>query len=363
MRCSPEKLAANRENAKKSTGPRTDAGKAISRRNGLKHGLTGAGIVIPGEDVELVAGRFDRLTAELKPRTELGVVLAEQISILSIRLIRCAVSETATLSENVRLAESRSLEARLSMVDELFEGLNTRPYTCARQLEQYPEGIDRLLDLYASVRTDLGHPTLQLFDGYHYQRLDAMEGRTPSDFPATRVKALSQAYLGNCVYLNESEAAIDKMEQSERQAWAKAGLLAIIDERVMILMDRRAELEPQEARARTNLSKAAQVDLSPDAQLARKYESAARREMFRSIREFREVEAEARLSEEAEASDVNDGPADDCDEVASDFLGPITHPRRLASGPAVPEEMTDSDDEPGQNDVQDTSTRSIPGAS
>ena len=319
MICSPEKLAANRQNSLKSTGPKTVEGKEISRRNGLKHGLTGAGIVIPGEDVEIVAGRFDRITAELKPRTELGVVLAEQISILSVRLMRCAESETATLTENVRLAESRSLEARLSLVDELFEGLNTRPYTCARRLEQYPEGIDRLLDLYASVRTDLNHPTLQLFDGYHYQRLDAMEGRTPSDFPATRVKALSQAYLGNCVYLNEAEAAIDKMEQSERQAWAKAGLLAIIDERVMILMDRRAELEPQEARARTNLAKAARVDLSPEAQLARKYESAARREMFRSIRELREVEAQARADQEAESEDVNPEDEEVSETVASDF--------------------------------------------
>ena len=335
MSCSPEKIAANRDNAKKSTGPKTEAGKlqvASKWPQTWPDGCEGSSSLARMSNSS--PGRFDRLTAELKPRTELGVVLAEQISILSIRLIRCAVSETATLSENVRLAESRSLEARLSMVDELFEGLNTRPYTCARQLEQYPEGIDRLLDLYASVRTDLGHPTLQLFDGYHYQRLDAMEGRTPSDFPATRVKALSQAYLGNCVYLNESEAAIDKMEQTERQAWAKAGLLAIIDERVILLNERRDELAPQEARARTNLSKAAQVDLSPDAQLARKYESAARREMFRSIREFREVEAEARLSEEAEADDASDNNDETCDAVASDFLGPITHPRRLASGPA-----------------------------
>jgi len=36
---SEKKLKANRENAKKSTGPRTARGKANSRRNALKHGL------------------------------------------------------------------------------------------------------------------------------------------------------------------------------------------------------------------------------------------------------------------------------------------------------------------------------------
>jgi hypothetical protein len=36
---SERKLKANRENAKRSTGPRTSRGKAYSRRNALKHGL------------------------------------------------------------------------------------------------------------------------------------------------------------------------------------------------------------------------------------------------------------------------------------------------------------------------------------
>ncbi len=37
---SEEKLAANRANAQHSTGPVTDAGKAISSRNAVSHGLT-----------------------------------------------------------------------------------------------------------------------------------------------------------------------------------------------------------------------------------------------------------------------------------------------------------------------------------
>ena len=36
---SEARLRANRENAKKSTGPKTARGKAYSRRNALKHGL------------------------------------------------------------------------------------------------------------------------------------------------------------------------------------------------------------------------------------------------------------------------------------------------------------------------------------
>ena len=41
---------ANRRNAKKSTGPRSQAGKAVASQNALKHGLTADRVIIPGED-------------------------------------------------------------------------------------------------------------------------------------------------------------------------------------------------------------------------------------------------------------------------------------------------------------------------
>jgi hypothetical protein len=41
---------ANRLNAQRSTGPRSDEGKAASRFNALKHGIDARSLVIPGED-------------------------------------------------------------------------------------------------------------------------------------------------------------------------------------------------------------------------------------------------------------------------------------------------------------------------
>src|ERR1035441_1475077 len=43
-------LNANRLNAQRSTGPRSDEGKAVSRVNALKHGIDARSLVIPGED-------------------------------------------------------------------------------------------------------------------------------------------------------------------------------------------------------------------------------------------------------------------------------------------------------------------------
>ena len=46
----PRRLTANRTNAQRSTGPRTDAGKHKSSQNALSHGLYSTQTLLPGED-------------------------------------------------------------------------------------------------------------------------------------------------------------------------------------------------------------------------------------------------------------------------------------------------------------------------
>jgi hypothetical protein len=59
---SEKQLMANRANAKRSTGPKTTTGKALSRKNACKHGLTAESIVIGDEDPKA----FDLLRAQLE---------------------------------------------------------------------------------------------------------------------------------------------------------------------------------------------------------------------------------------------------------------------------------------------------------
>ena len=66
---------ANRLNALKSTGPRTDEGKRISRRNALRHGLT-AGTVIDGlEQSEDYRGFEAAIIADYEGIQKTGPVL------------------------------------------------------------------------------------------------------------------------------------------------------------------------------------------------------------------------------------------------------------------------------------------------
>jgi hypothetical protein len=55
------RAAVNRANAQKSSGPKTERGKAVSSQNSFKHGLYSKAIVIPGED----PAKFEALRADL----------------------------------------------------------------------------------------------------------------------------------------------------------------------------------------------------------------------------------------------------------------------------------------------------------
>lgn len=45
-------INANRRNALRSTGPKTEAGKHVSRRNAIRHGLTAETVIAALEDAE-----------------------------------------------------------------------------------------------------------------------------------------------------------------------------------------------------------------------------------------------------------------------------------------------------------------------
>lgn len=72
---SPAQIAANRRNARQSTGPRTANGKAKSRLNALRHGLTAENCVLPGESCEAFDHLQARLVAEFTPATALDEIL------------------------------------------------------------------------------------------------------------------------------------------------------------------------------------------------------------------------------------------------------------------------------------------------
>ena len=104
MPASEARIAANRANALKSRGPVTPEGKDASRRNALKHGLTGEGVVLP----EALAAEVDRLeaafTRDFQPADELGRILIRRLALMAARMDRHGEHQGAAWDEHVHQA-------------------------------------------------------------------------------------------------------------------------------------------------------------------------------------------------------------------------------------------------------------------
>ena len=84
----PKKIQANRQNARKSSGPKTPEGKAVARMNATKHGLLSQQVLLPGEDEAALEDLGERLRAELQPVGELEDLLVDRIVAAYWRLRR-----------------------------------------------------------------------------------------------------------------------------------------------------------------------------------------------------------------------------------------------------------------------------------
>ncbi len=100
---SKRRLAANRQNARKSTGPKTPTGKARSARNSIKHGLLSADVVVAtGDGAERPQdfhALLDRLVQQFDPRDAIEHALVERVAACFWRLRRAQRFEVGALHE------------------------------------------------------------------------------------------------------------------------------------------------------------------------------------------------------------------------------------------------------------------------
>src|SRR5689334_22124379 len=88
------KIEANRQNALKSNGPRTEEGKAVAKHNAVSHGLRSPSPVVPGEDPADWAAYRGGVAAALAPAGTLEEELADRVASLSWQLRRVTAYET-----------------------------------------------------------------------------------------------------------------------------------------------------------------------------------------------------------------------------------------------------------------------------
>jgi len=186
---SEKRLAANKQNAKKSTGPQTEQGKAISRLNALKHGILSKELLLTGEVSRELEELSRCLRVELRPEGELELVLVDRIATCVWRLRRVLRVETSEIRRSqLRLMEEED-EADLSM-----DG-------CARSLKDAKEELQAAEDALAFLKGDGDllqidleddTPLGKAFDSLADEHFQEVEQNTPAT--EIRSHALSQGW-------------------------------------------------------------------------------------------------------------------------------------------------------------------------
>ena len=91
---SEAKIRANRENARKSTGPKTQQGKRNSSRNALKHGIFSSVVDADSEDGRLFSGLVGELWNEYAPVGVRESIAIQHAALCLLRLRKAFKYET-----------------------------------------------------------------------------------------------------------------------------------------------------------------------------------------------------------------------------------------------------------------------------
>ncbi len=314
MIVSEARLTANRQNGLKGRGPLSQETRAIAARNSLKHGLTGAGSVVPEGDAEKITRREEALTADMKPKTTAGAILIGVLATLSVRAERAAEQEIAATALRVRNAADAFDEERIEKANELFAGLANDPRTNIRKLKKMPEGVDRLIDEWNDLRNDLIIQPKAEWTTEHLERAGNLIGLKARHAPASRLGQLSRGVWGDFAALGDDEGA--GLDEEFRREWARAELIGAIDAEIVALEALYETLDFETpAIDRAEAGRRALFDASKPACLARRYEAEARRGFSKALKEFRQVEAET--AAQAEAAPSRSAPARPEEKVGS----------------------------------------------
>lgn len=94
----PAQIRANRANAQRSTGPRTETGKQVTKNNAMKHGLASERLVTRGEDPAALDALRADLQAEHQPANQTETMLVDDLAMCWWRLLRARKYEATLIN-------------------------------------------------------------------------------------------------------------------------------------------------------------------------------------------------------------------------------------------------------------------------
>ena len=138
-------INANRENAKKSTGPRTPEGKAASSRNSLRHGLCAETLLLPPEDPDHFLALLQDLQQRFLPEGEAEDLLVERIAAAQWRLHRSLPLEAQIYRHRLQQAAAANNEDSAPDLGRAFLD-DSQGSNALAKLARYESSLERSID-------------------------------------------------------------------------------------------------------------------------------------------------------------------------------------------------------------------------
>jgi hypothetical protein len=201
---SERKRIANRENAKKSRGPRTPRGKAYSRRNAIKHGLfTGlyTEFLLQGESREMYDHLLDGLHKQFEPIGRAEELEVERMAVCWWKLNRAWRYENSENEKSIGLGlmerkrQEKSREMHDKELETIILGLKKMLLELSAAAEVPPDLKDRFFALTSTKEEDW-----KRFEDWAEDELKKTESQDPAfavdlSTPKSRRKNLAEHTL------------------------------------------------------------------------------------------------------------------------------------------------------------------------
>jgi hypothetical protein len=273
-----KQILANRRNSTLSTGPSSEAGKAASSKNAVKHSMTAQEFLFES-DREKVEAQYAGWCISLRPVGEVQEWLARRVVTVKVRLERCEDHEGVL--RHIRAArvdvDGMWEVDRRAEIEVLADGLSRRPAVVAAKLSQSLYGCEWLLIRWRILRDAVaGEGTPRPLNDEERSLAFDLLGLRPEQRQGRSVLDLPAGTGGDDGRIAAHQAAVIAGQIDRLEGFQEGGL--------------RWEDEVEQIHVRHGVG-----ELAHDRQLrlAVRYRDAARREMYQAWDDLKQLQKEA----------------------------------------------------------------------